>query len=273
MRLVAVATQDINAGQTAAVVYTEGTPANWLTAGAGWWPQPRPVCQEEANCDWHTQRCRQCGQIVGRLVARRALVGGTELTVTRLLAPDGARAVLPYEVSFDASVQGRGEAKSAGAGATLWRMQRSGPMQCVARGILAIPGEASVPRAESQAGRLALELITREGRREGAAGRRCRVVGDNVHVVRYGAMQSRFRVVAQREPVDEGLTSALGDGWALDWQVVDRRHNMAAHRLATFAANWATTLAQQGENEPRFHFTWGDLGEEDPGGLRLPDWP
>ena len=278
--LVPVAAVDLRAGQAVATLRTERPPAIWLLVGRHWWPPPRAVTEAAASCQWDHGRCPTCGHWWAKLTTRRGLPAGAELTVATALTPNPDVANRPFEVFFDGSTRGHAEGRVAGAGAVLWRRHPHGPPTCIARAVLALPGESAAPRAEAHGCRLALELLTRASGRadlccggQGSRSSLCgRVIGDAGHVIGYAASQARFQTFDRREPVDEGLERALPHGWNLSWLTIRRDLNRSAHRLANAASLWATRgEALCGDRGLLVQWAGHDTPQSD--GLAWPEWP
>ena len=154
---------------------------------------------------------------------------------------------------FDGGARDTVQGRLAGAGATLWRHHLAGgPPVCVARGTVAIPRVATAQMAEALGCRAALELL----RHVEGDGRRARVVGDNLAVVRYGAGTARIRRPQIQAHLELALSQAARAGWVLDWQAVRRRLNKAADAMATEAVHWAHKLRAQGCLQPTLAFEW-----------------
>ena len=132
----------------------------WMVVSSSWWPQPNTTQETHANCEWLTSRCRHCGRHEAYLFARRSIRAGEELTVPRPLAPRTSAAPVPYEIFLDGGTCNRNGNSATGAGALLWYIHSSGPPTCIARAILASPGDNSATTAESHACGLALLLLT-----------------------------------------------------------------------------------------------------------------
>ena len=141
----------------------------------------------------------------------------------------------------------------AGAGATLWRHRLAGgPPVCVARTTVALPWPATAQVAEAFGCRAALELLHQVG----GDGRRARVVGDNLAVVRYGAGTAALRAQPQQAMLETALAATYARGWRLDWQAVRRRLNGEADRLATRGIRWAVRCRAAGQDRPQQHTEW-----------------
>ena len=201
---------------------------------------------------------------------------GDTLAVPRCLVPRTCPAFAPFEVFFDGGTHLRGHHPSAGAGALLWHLRPGASPACIGRAAMAIPGLTSAPLAESHACGLALMLLAEysETRAMGIGQLlRARVIGDCVPVVRYGAAQARFRCLAQRAPIDEGLERAGRRGWRLGWQAVGRAQNKAAHEVASSAASWASSLVHAGQVHPRVLIEWRGGATATASHYGWPPWP
>ena len=153
---------------------------------------------------------------------------------------------------------------------------RSGPPTCVARAILAIPGDISASLAESHACGLALPLLTslaREHWEAHGSTLRARIVGDCIPLIRYASAQARFRSANQGIPIDHGLGLTSEIGWSLGWQAVNRRHNSHAHALARVAAGWANDVSLHGIRASRSQVEWRWTGHTHGSDVVLPAWP
>ena len=150
----------VDVGGTLATLYADGTPARWMVASSSWWPQPHTTQEAHANCEWLSRRCRHCGRHEACIFARQPIQAGEELTVPWSLATRTSAALVPYEVFFDGGTCNRDGNSATGAGALLWHIHGSGPPTCIARAILASPGDSSASLAESHACGLALMLLT-----------------------------------------------------------------------------------------------------------------
>ena len=137
----------VDVGGTLATLYANNTPARWMVASPSWWPQPHTTQETHANCEWLTSRCRHCGRHEAYLFARRSIRAGEELTVPRPLAPRTSAAPVPYEIFLDGGTCNRNGNSATGAGALLWYIHSSGPPTCIARAILASPGDNSATLA------------------------------------------------------------------------------------------------------------------------------
>ena len=248
----ACARTSVDVGRVLATLYADSIPARWdgciilLAAPTTLYPG---CIRYVRNCEWLTRRRRHCGRHEASLSARQPIQEGEELTVPRSLAPRANAALVPYEVFFDGGTCNRGGNSAAGAGALLWHIHSSGPPTCVARAILAIPGDISASLAESHACGLALTLLTslaREHWETHGSTLRARIVVGCIPVIRYASAQARFRSASQRIPIDHGLGLTSEIGWSLDWQAVNRRRNSHAHALARVAAGCANGLCLQG---------------------------
>ena len=259
-----------------ATVCADSTPARWMVASSSRWPQPHTTQEEHANCEWLSRRCRHCGRHEACLFARQPIQAGEGLTVPPSLAPRTSAALVPYEVFFDGGTCNRDGNSAAGAGALLWHIHSSGAPTCIARAILATPGDSSASLAESHACGLALRLLTSLARHHwGTHGSalRARLVGDCIPVIRYASAQARFRSANQRAPIDHGVGSVSEVGWNLEWQAVNRRHNSHAHALARIAAGWANDLCLRGSRAHRSLIEWRGLGHSCDCDMALPTWP
>ena len=261
-----------------ASLHAERTPAAWMMVGNGYWPAPRVVPGHQANADWRVTQCQQCGALQARLVSRETLEAGTPIRVPRSIAIDPGFVHWPWETSADGSIARGTSGRSAGAGAVLWRIRPGGEAECVARAVLAMPVTASAPVAEAHAARLAVLMLValQEHPRRGrfaSMGRRARMLGDNIQAVRYAASQAQLRVMSSREPIDHALEQAWSTGWRLQWQVIRRRHNTAAHSLAKAAAIWAAHLNSTHCHRERIHMQWAGEEQDMPHGLQYPAWP
>ena len=119
--------------------------------------------------------------------------------------------------------------------------------------------------AEALGCRAALELLQHA---EGG-GRRARVVGDNLAVIRYGAGTAGLRAQPQQSLLEAALAAAYGRGWQLDWQAVRRRLNGEADRLATRGIRWAEHCRAAGQVPLQQHTVWEPgYGPECRGGSR-----
>ena len=178
---------------------------------------------------------------------------GGEITVGRNPSPEAEDALWPWEVTFDGGASPSANGAVAGAGAALWRHNvGGGGPTCVARTSVAIPWGASAPLAEAIGCRAALDLL----RQVGGSGRRARVVGDNLGVVRYGAGTARLRAQAQHAVLEEAFSAVLSQGWQLDRQAVRRHLNREADRLAMAGALWARSLRGEGVASIRARTEW-----------------
>ena len=266
----------VDVGRIFATLYADSTPARWMVASSSWWPQPRTTQEAHVNCEWLSRRCRHCGRHEASLFARQPIQAGEELTVPRSLAPRTSAALVPYGVFFDGGTCNREGNSAAGAGALLWHIHSSGPPTCIARAILATPGDSSASLAESHACSLALMLLTslaREHWETHGSTLRARLVGDCIPVIRYASAQARFRSANQRAHIDRGLGLVSEIGWNLEWQAVNRRHNSHAHALARIAAVWANDLCLHGSRAGRSLIEWRGLGHTRGSDVVLPTWP
>ena len=265
----------VDVGRTLANLYADNTPARWMVASSSWWPQPHTTQETHANSEWLASRCRRCGRHEACLFARQSTHAGEELTVPRSLAPRTSAAPVPYEVFFDGGTCNRNGNSATGAGALLWYIHSSGPQTCIARTILASPGDNSASLAEPHACGLALMLLTslaREHWDTHGSTLRARLVGDCIPVVRYASAQSRFRSANQRAHIDHGLRLVSEIGWNLEWQVVNRRHNSHAHALARTAAIWANDLCRHGSRVNRTVIEWRGLEHTRDNEIVPPAW-
>ena len=157
-----------------------------------------------------------------------------------------------YIVAFDGGARRDADidARVAGAGAIIWTLGANGEVQEIARACAALPGESWSPIAEAWGLRLALLLAVRHVR----PGRRLRVVGDNVAVIRFGAAQGRLRNPDHESLISPVLCDALLRSIHLSWTAVRRRYNRAADAVATEGVRWAARLATTGEIAPRVRF-------------------
>ena len=151
----------------------------------------------------------------------------------------------------------RGPPHGSGAARRGWchpvapRAWRGAPT-CVARTTVAIPWAASAQLAEALGCRAALELLGAVG----DGGRRARVVGDNLAVIRYGAGTVGLRALPQQSILEGALAAVYARGWQLSWQAVRRRLNGEADRLATLGIRWAERCRAQGHGQLRQRTEW-----------------
>jgi hypothetical protein len=101
-------------------------------------------------------------------------------------------------------------------------------------------------------------------------GRRARITGDNLQVIRYAAGVSRFARPYLQAPLDAGLQALARLGFQVQWQAVRRRLNTAADSVATAALLWAAACS---DNRPAPFYTWRDSASPPPLGLEIPPWP
>ena len=157
------------------------------------------------------------------------------------------------EVTFDGGARAVGGRRVAGAGAILWGPAAAdGARQPVARAVAALPAVSHTPEAEAWGCRIALELLAAAQ----PAIRHARVVGDCINVVRYGAGESRMRRQAVQSLLEGPLGQLVSAGWRLDWLVVRRQLNEAAHEAATEGVARAAARAAQGADAPQVEVDW-----------------
>jgi hypothetical protein len=131
-----------------------------------------------------------------------------------------------YVVSFDGSYrEGR-----AGAAAVLWGpVDGAGGRRILASATARCEAAESALVAEAQACRLALWLATY---RLPPAQRRVILAGDNRYIVDHGRSRRRLRIDGVQLFVDRHIVAAEAHGRALEWVLLPRLRNQAAHRLA-----------------------------------------
>ena len=131
-----------------------------------------------------------------------------------------------YVVSFDGSYrEGR-----AGATAVLWGpVDDAGGRRILASATARCEAAESALEAEAQACRLALWLATH---RLPPAHRRVILAGDNRYIVDHGRLRRRLRIEGVQLFIERGIVAAEAHGRALEWVLLPRRRNQAAHRLA-----------------------------------------
>ena len=211
-----------------------------------------------ANCEWHCQTCEQCGRHEARLIATTPIRRGCEITVPRSLTPLCGATFFPFEIFFDGGTNARGDLPASGAAALLWRIHSFGPPTCIARAVMAIPGQGSPPLAESQACGLALRLLASlasEHRATNSGPLRARIIGDCIPVVRYGAAQARFAFCRSGHRSTRTLMTCCVRGGFL----IGRRSAVSATLARTFAryaARWANELRHEGSDHACSDGAW-----------------
>ena len=66
-----------------------------------------------------------------------------------------------------------------------------------------------------------------------------RVIGDDPLVVRHGAAVGRIKQIQAESLMAGALSHVAASGWALQWTLVGRDSNQAAHSAANDGAVWA----------------------------------
>jgi hypothetical protein len=213
----------------------------WPLLGGGIrWPAPRTVPAAGATAAWRIERCSQCTEWHGRLIATACLREGDEVTVGS--APHvrgGDRDALAYEVSFDGAVRSLRGQRVAGAGAVLWGPIGPDGRKMLARTVVALPGVDEVVVAEAFGCTAALALLEQIQ----PSLRVARIIGDNPLVVRHGAALGRLRHIQAEALMASALSQATAGGWALQWTLVGRDSNRAADGAAKDGAIRARALA------------------------------
>ena len=251
-----VADGGIVAGECLVVLCGDGRPCLWPIGNSGWWPPPRRVDMGLASAGWVEDRCRDCGRCRAALVAARPLSDGHEVTVDACVTlGGGAGADFGMEATLDSGVREVRGVRVGGAGAVLWRLDaRSGLRRRVAVAAMSMPEVVDSQVAEAWGAHL-VALMLRECP---DGGRRVRISGDNLAVVRHCAAQGRLRrpcAQAILEPVLAGLATG---GWSVAWQAIRRRSNMAADALATEGVFWAARLRAGGVFSRLLRVSWAD---------------
>merc|ERR1711884_670952 len=75
-----------------------------------------------------------------------------------------------------------------------------------------------------------------------------------------------MRRPAMQSVIEPGLMALGVGGWALAWQAVRRRLNMAADAAATEAVQWAGRLRADGATDPQVRVRWALAPLPGPGG-------
>ena len=232
----AVATRTTDTGALLACLHGREARGLWPLGGGIRWPAPRTVAAAGANAVWRTERCTQCNGWHARLIAAEHIAEGGEITVGS--APHisgGDRDALGYEVAFDGALRTIRGIRVAGAGAVLWGPIGTGGREMLARTVVALPGVSEVVVAEAYGCSAALALLAQVQ----ASLRSARVIGDNPLVVRHGAAVGRIRQIQAESLMASALALAAANGWALQWTLVGRDSNLAAHGAASDGATWA----------------------------------
>jgi hypothetical protein len=138
-------------------------------------------------------------------------------------------------VAFDGALRTIRGIRVAGAGAVLWGPIGTGGRELLARTVVALPGVSEVVVAEAYGCSAALALLAQVQ----PSLRIARVIGDNPLVVRHGAAVGRIRQIHAESLMASALSQATANGWALQWTLVGRDSNRAAHGAASDGAMWA----------------------------------
>ena len=232
----AVTTRSTDTGALLACLHGRESRGLWPLGGGIRWPAPRTVAAAGANAVWRTERCTQCNGWHARLIAAEHITEGGEITVGS--APHvsgGDRDALGYEVAFDGALRTIRGIRVAGAGAVLWGPIGTGGRELLARTVVALPGVSEVVVAEAYGCSAALALLAQVQ----ASLRSARFIGDNPLVVRHGAAVGRIRQIQAESLMASALALAAANGWALQWTLVGRDSNLAAHGAASDGATWA----------------------------------
>ena len=161
---------------------------------------------------------------------------------------NGHCAGLPLEITFDGGTRSADGRLVSGAGAVLWGPAcLDGTRMVLARASVALPGTQLAVVAEAWGCRVGLDLLLQCQ----PSLRACRVVGDNLAVVRYGAGHGRTRRTEVQAVLEGALGRATALGWRLSWLAVNRRLNEAADAAASRGLARAATLAGGGLFEPQ----------------------
>ena len=163
----------------------------------------------------------------------------------------GDRDALGYEVAFDGAIRTIRGTRVAGAGAVLWGPIGINGRELLARTVVALPGVAEVVVAEAYGCSAALALL---GQIQPSL-RAARVIGDNPLVVRHGAAVGRLRQIQAESLMSGALSLATASGWALQWTLVSRDCNQAAHAAASDGATWARACCSESGGGPPEHRT------------------
>ena len=236
-------TRNTDTGALLACLHGQEARGLWPLGGGIRWPAPRLVPAAGANAAWRTERCPRCTGWHARLIATACIREGGEITVGS--APHirgGDRDALGYEVSFDGAVRTIRGMRVAGAGAALWGPIGPGGREMLARTVIALPGVVEVVVAEAYGCSAALALLAQIQPSLRAA----RVIGDNPLVVRHGAALGRLRQIQAEALMASALSQVTAEGWALQWTLVGRDSNRAAHGAARDGATRARALANTG---------------------------
>jgi hypothetical protein len=139
------------------------------------------------------------------------------------------------QVSFD------GGAKDgvSGAGAALWVRNQSKQWRLAATSKIALPGIGHPQIAEAWGLKLAILLIIQSSH----CVKTCRIIGDSLSVVRYGAAQGLLRKPEVQAILEAPLSRMASAGWSIEWAAIEGRHNSSAHNLATAARKKAQRLS------------------------------
>ena len=173
---------------------------------------------------------------------------------------DGGLAGLPLEVTFDGSTREVAGRRVSGAGAMLWGPAcQDGSTAVLARATVALPDVQLPSVAEAWGCRVGLELMMGCD----PSLRACRVVGDNLAVVRYCAGHGCLRRPEVQAVLGDVLVRAASCGWHLAWMVVSRRLNQAADAAAAQGSLGAAELAARGSFAPLVNIWRPDTRDAD----------
>ena len=177
-------------------------------------------------------RCAACQRWCAQLVIVVSVPAGGELLVADggPVHP-GTLQDLRYVVTFDGSVRTVRGHRIGGAGAVLWGPMSPTGRARLAHAMAALPAVDDIRVAEAWGARLALLLL-----RVRLPLRMAHVVGDNLPMVRYGALAARSNHDQVHGILDPVLAQAAAEAWRLRWSAVHRDANRAADQLAVEGA-------------------------------------
>ena len=222
--------------------------AHWPFHSSGWWPPPQFAHHAIANVSVTCTQCRTCGQQRLDFRANRDLTPGVLLCIApcdqqffscRIHAGS-------LEVTFDGSImQAEDGLTAAGAAAVASVPATAGEEHSiVARLAVSLPTVAKAWGA-----RLAIELLERV-LQQGTSTGRARIGGDNPPIVRACKGTGTLSQTEAHIPLVAPLACVATSCVPIDWVIIPRRVNKAAHGCARAAARqqfhfWVTGARAQ----------------------------